>query len=298
MPDDPSAPSDPASDAHPPLSRAVLRAFLSRLDTIRWVNAHVKDSVPGQMVEQVAQDALLEAWENAWVPSDEAALKSWLRTITDRVVADFTGKEVSQKRFKGKMPTAPVRTDEAGLPVEDLYDDAIVDIDASHDPTADTLHKQGWLLRRFIDEQTAGNRRERRTFDMMMAHYEDERSWEDIAEERKLSVNAVALRVHRFEKKYAERYQKYRDRMIPMLWLGGILGGAAAVGVVALVVWALFFRAPKVESILPGPPLQWPTPSASAEDPSKDIAAPPSPPPLQTFVPGPPGPKAPPRLKP
>jgi hypothetical protein len=100
----------------------------------------------------------------------------------------------------------------------------------------------------------------------------------------------VALRVHRFEKKYGERYKKYRDRMIPLLWLGGILGGAAVVGVIALVVWALFFRALKVDDIRPVPPQDMTAPSASAEDPSKDIAAPPT---VPTFVPLPPGPKLP-----
>jgi DNA-directed RNA polymerase specialized sigma24 family protein len=282
------------NDDRPPLSREVLRAFLSRPETVKWVHAHVKASVPESDCEQVAQDALLEAWESASVPSDEAALNSWMRTITDRVIADYTALQVSRKRFKGKKPRAPARKDEAGLPVKDLYADDIADIDPSHDPTKETARTRGRIVRSFIEEQTAESRRERQTFEMMWEHFEDEKPYEQIATERGLTPNAVALRVHRFEKKYGERCEKYRNRVI-MLWL---CGGGAVVAIVVIVAWVFLHRGPKIEPIMPEPPPPAPTVSY---DPRLDIAAPPAPsvqlvPPPE---PGPPGPKGPaPRLKP
>jgi DNA-directed RNA polymerase specialized sigma24 family protein len=289
--DRPSDPPKPPKDDRPPLAPEVIRAFLSSKETILWVNAHVKACVPEQAWEQVAQDALLEALTSEWVPCEEAALRSWLRTITDRVIADFLEKEKSQGRFKGQMPVTPVRTDEAGLPIDDPYDDSVADIDPSVDPRQQTLKVQGFLARRYLDEQTANNPRERLTLEIMLEHFEEDKTYEQIASERELSIDAVNKRVARFESKYADRYEKYRNGVVMLMLLGG-----AAVVVVAYVVYALFFRAPKLEPIGPEPPP--PAPSASAYDPRLDIAEPPAPsvPTPPPFQPGPPGPQGP--LKP
>ncbi len=285
--DRPSDPPKPPKDDRPPLAPEVIRAFLSSKETMRWVNAHVKACVPEHAWEQVAQDALLEALTSEWVPSEEAALKSWLRTITDRVVADFLEKKKTRSEHEGAMPTAAVRTDEAGLPVDDPYDDSVADIDESVDPRQQTMRVQGFLIRGFLAEQTANDARERETFEIMLEHFEQDKTYEQIAQERELSIDAVNKRVARFENKYADKYEKYRNSVFMLMALG-----AAVVILAATLVWGIARSGPKVEPSAIEPPPSAPT---AFFVPHPDKVAPPVP----SLMPLPPAPRPPvPRLKP
>jgi DNA-directed RNA polymerase specialized sigma24 family protein len=286
--DRPSDPPKPPKDERPALAPEVIRAFLSSKETIGWVNAHVKACVPAQAWEQVAQDALLEALVSPWRPSDEAALRSWLRTITDRVIADFLGKKKTRSAYEGRMPAAPVRTDEAGLPVDDPYADDVADIDASVDPRKPSLYTQGFLMRRHLGEVTAKDVDDLETFGIMCEHYDDEKSYEQIARERNIPVGTLRSRVHRFEEKYRSDCEQYRNRTIPLLWFGG----AAVVLLVATLVWGIARSGPKVQPSAIDPPPSAPT---AFFVPHPDRVAPPAP----SLAPLPPVPKQPVlRLKP
>ncbi len=285
----PSDPPKPPKDDPPPLAREVIAAFLSSKETMRWVNAHVKACTPAQACEQVAQDALLEALQSKWNPSEEAALRSWLRTITDRVIADFLTQRATRAEYEGEMPSAAVRTDEAGLPVDDPYDDSVADIDASVDPRQQTLKVQGFLIRGFLADQTENDARERETFEIMLEHVEEDKTYEQIAQERKLSIDAVNKRVARFENKYADKYEKYRNGVFMLMALG-----AAVVILAATIVWGIARSGPKVVPSVAEPPPSAPT---AFFVPHPDRVAPPVPS-LMRVPPGP-GLKQPvPRLKP
>jgi DNA-directed RNA polymerase specialized sigma24 family protein len=239
----------------------------------------------------VSQDALLEALESPWRPSEEAALKSWLRTITDRVIADFLTQKATRSEYEGKMPAAAVRTDEAGLPVDDPYADDIADLDASVDPRKPSLHTQGFLVRRHLTEVTAKDEGDLETFEIMCEHYDEEKSYEEIARERNIPVGTLRSRVHRFDDKYRDGCEQYRNRMLPLLWLGGAAVVAVVIAVAAFV-WGIASHGPKVEPTSTEPPPSAPT---AFFVPHPDRVAPPVP----SLLPVPPAPmQRVPRLKP
>jgi DNA-directed RNA polymerase specialized sigma24 family protein len=304
---DDDAPVDPdddlvdATDDGEPVTLDALRRFLNSAAVYERARRVVRRKVPRQDVDDVVGNAVTDALRASRLPS-ELRRQPWFDRVCRRAVARHFRKKASQARFQGNMPVAPVRTDEAGLPVDDPYADDIADLDPSLDPEVETPHARSFLFRRFMLEQTANDPDERATFEMMCEHFDDEKTYEQIARERKIPAGTLHARVHRLQRKYGERYVQYRNRMLPLLWLGGIVVAGVVVVVVA-VLWGLLHRPPKIERIDPEPPS--PPPSASAYDPRLDIAAPPSAtasvpvPPLPSPPPRAPGPKAPvPRLKP
>jgi DNA-directed RNA polymerase specialized sigma24 family protein len=288
---DDDAPVDPdddlvdPTDEGEPVALEALRRFLNTAASYDRARRIVRRKVPGQDVDDVVGDAVTDAMGAKRLPS-ATRMQAWVDRVCRRAIARYFRKKNSRARFQGLMPVAPVRVDEAGLPIDDPYDDSITDIDSSVDPTHETPHARSFLFRRFMLEQTANDPDERATFEIMCEHFDDEKTYEQIARERRIPVGTLNSRLSRLQSKYGDRYVQYRNRMLPLLWLGGVLG-AAVVVVVAVIVWTLLHRGPKIEPIGPEPPR--PAPSASAYDPRLDIAEPPAPS-VRTLPPGPKGP--------
>jgi DNA-directed RNA polymerase specialized sigma24 family protein len=295
--DDPPEPDDDApvdpdddlvdpTDDDEPVTLDALRRFLNTADSYARARRIVRRKVTGQDVDDVVGSAITDAMRAKRLPS-KPRMQAWVDRVCRRAIARYFRKKISQARFQGRMENAPVRTDEAGLPIDDPYDDAIVDIDPSIDPTADTPQRRGWLFRRFLDEQTKDDPAERSTFELMCEHLDDDKTYEEIARERKIPVGTLNSRVNRLSTKYADKFEKYRNSVFMLAALG-----AAIVIAITAIVWGISRHGPKYE-----PPSSDPPPPAPTVwfVPHPDKVAPPAP----SLLPVPPPPPQPvPRLKP
>jgi len=265
-PDDGSdAPVAPPGEPKPVTPEA-WRAFVSHPDTVAWVHAHVARKVSEQYQEEVAQDALMEL-VTATPARYEHELKATRRTVVDRVIADHHAKRSRRKKYEGELPTAPVRRDEAGEPVADTDDEGLVDADPSFDPEKTDFRAEGWLLRRFLRDAVAGNARDEETLSWMVAWSDDDKTYKQIADENGLAVGVVNSRVFEFKKKYAPRFDRYRNRLVVLLLIGLLAAVALA--------YALLPRAKSEPPILPDREGELAPPRPSA-------APPPAPPPTPT----------------
>lgn len=260
-------PSD--DDAPPPKKRKPRRelrpavhAFLSRKEVWQFVHDYVKRRVPANEYEQVAQDALMEATENAaWPDTDEEkVLWAALTTIVDRSIADHLEKRRRRRKSEGDMPPDPTMQDEAG----DYVPDEEKDRDPSADPRVPLPRVEGMLMRRYLQQAVKGKPRDEETLRWMTVWADEDQTYDDIARETGLPVTTVSKRVHDFKEEYRPRYERWRNRTAVFLLL------------LAAAIACYFLLRPRPESIRPAPDFPWPPPSASS-------SAPVPPPPPPTF---------------
>jgi DNA-directed RNA polymerase specialized sigma24 family protein len=226
----------------PPPLRPAVHAFLSRKDVNRWVFRRMKQKLPPDDGEQVAQDALQECVEKVrWPDSDEpGVLWSVLKTVCRRRIADHLEKRRLRKKYEGPMPGPRLRQDEAGEYVPDEEASA----DPSHDPEAFDGRVEGLLLRRYLEGAVATDPRDEETYGWMLAWSDDELTYPQIAALAGVSPDDVAKRVQRFKEKYVPRYERWRNRtLLPLLLLGVVIL------VVVLVVLGMLARGKKTGRI-------------------------------------------------
>jgi hypothetical protein len=135
----------------------------------------------------------------------------------------------------------------------------------------------GWLVRQWIERQVAKNPRDRETFAILLEHAQGEKTYQQIAGERGMTLTALSSRIFEFKQKYIPRYKRWRSRT--MVWV--MLGGAVVIAVAAIVLWLLLRRPAEIgpdPSKLPPPPPA-PVPSATLSVPPPfEPAEPPRPP--------------------
>jgi DNA-directed RNA polymerase specialized sigma24 family protein len=246
-----------AIDGPDPPTRASVHAFLNRKDTFAWVHARVARKVHEHHAEQVAQDALLEAAKSAWLPSARKAIRSWLRTIVDRAVADHHKKRKRRSRYEGRMPRPPARVDEGGQGADDAPD--ADDLGPSVDPREAELAADALFFRRWMEDQVAGDPEERLTLSLMLEQYDEEETFAELAKRHGISQSTLSKRVSALRAKYGERFKRYQRRMFVMI----ALGVAIAVAIIAVVVYLLWPRGPKPFDITHDPDLTPVTPVPS-----------------------------------
>ena len=278
-----AAPDDPADYDGAPVSDEALRAFLALPATLARAARLMAARMPRQDAADQAALAVERALRAPRRPL-EPRMQPWFDRICARVAARYHRLRASRARFEGEMPEAPTRKDEAGLPIDDSDESCHVDADPSASPETDGFQARGLLLRRWFAKATAGSPRDRETFEIMVEWAEEDKSYEQIARERGLTVAAITQRIFKLKVKYKPRYEEYRRRVVPLLWLGGLAIAAAA----GALLYALWRREPPA-TIEPGPPLRWVVPSASA--PPEGTFEPAQP--TQPLEPAPPAPFAP-----
>ncbi len=296
--DDPEAestefdePSDEErQDESPRVTRAELRAFVGKPTTYARARTIIGQKVKEQEVHDLVGEAIAEALET----KDEnlprtASIQAWFDRICRRRVAKRYEKLARRKKYEGPMPEAPAVVDEGGEPVEDPGD-AVKDVDPRVEPhpIANDWRAEGWLLRRWMREQVAGDPRDRETWAIMeeLAEAEDGEglSYKRLADQHGMTEAQLYKRVERLREKYRRRYEQWRNGMVMAL----LKWGAAAVvagAVIAWVLWKLLQPAPPAV-IGPDPEFR-PAPSASAS------AEPPFEPALPTQPEAPPKPPKP-----
>ena len=238
--DDPPPPSSPPP---PPPLRPAVRAFLSRKDVSGWVFRRMKQKLPRDDGEQVAQDALQECVEKVrWPASDEpGVLWAVLKTVCRRRIADHLEQRKLRKEYEGPMPGPRLRQDEAGEYVPDEEASA----DPSRDPEAFDGRLEGLLFRRYIEGAVAGDARDEETYGWLLAWSDDELTYPQIAELAGVSADDVAKRVQRFKEKYAPRYERWRNRtLLPLLLLGAVI---VVVAIVLAVLFGLRRRGERID---------------------------------------------------
>jgi DNA-directed RNA polymerase specialized sigma24 family protein len=250
---------DPANDPHAPLanvvplqtvSREAVRAFLARVDTMRDVRAIVAARVPATNVDDLVQDSLREALEAAdrAPPHRADALGAWVAAIARRVVADFLEQRARRAKYQGPMPRE---------------EDDVERPEPSSDPREsddDQEEVHTWLVRHWLEQQVADHPRDKETFEILLEHARDARTYQEIADARGLTLPALTSRIHEFKYKYVPRYKRWRNRAILLVLLG------AAVIVAVIVMW-LLRRPPEIGPDPSIAPPRMPAPSVTTSSP-------------------------------
>jgi RNA polymerase sigma factor (sigma-70 family) len=266
----PQSGTGPSSAKVIPLHRASMdarRALLARADMRDMVRAIVATRVPSQHVEDIVQDANEEALRalERTPPSRDEALPAWLAQIARRVAADFLAQRARRSKYEGPMPEEPAEA-HWGDAESGQSERPHRAPEPSHDPRIDDaaeLHP--WLARRWLEHEVAGDPRDKETFEIVFEHAQGEKTYQQIAAERGMTVTALSSRIFEFKQAYIPRYKRWRNRAIIVILLG-----AAAVLVAAVVLWRLLQRPDSIgpdPSIAPPPQLPIPSASASAPEP-------------------------------
>ena len=292
-PEPPPEPEDPSDDS-PRITRQELEAFLVLPETRRLGMALARLKVPEQEAEGIFSDARTDALRTKQLPRAKS-VQSWFSTVCRRAIARWHRKRARRKKHEGPMPVAAAVLDEAGLPIEDPGD-AVVDIDASTDPTRENPVHEGMLMRRWMSGAVAGDETARVTFEILeewMDATEDEdddakknATLRALAKKRGLTEDAFYKRYQRLKETYLPRYKRWRNGMIILFLLGATL---------------LIFVLSKVLPHKPLPPGDIrPEPSTHpvAPVPSVPVKIDPKDTEFMPAEPTQPGPKEPPRLKP
>ncbi|HEY3816087.1 MAG TPA: hypothetical protein VGL81_02895 [Polyangiaceae bacterium] len=229
----------------------------------------MKQKVPREDYEQLAQDALEECVEKVrWPDSDEpGVLWAVLKTVCQRRIADHLEQRKLQKKYEGPMPGPRLRQDEAGEYVPDEEASA----DPSHDPRVVDARAEGLLLRRYLKSAVADDPRDEETLGWILASTDDELTYPQIAELAGVTPDDIAKRVQRFREKYVPRYEKWRNRtLLPLLFLGAVILVAI---IVALALRKRHERIDPADDFRLTPP---PSASASGSGPPLEPAPPPT----------------------
>ena len=269
--DDDDEPVD-EDDTGPPVTLEALKLFVATRPVLGKARTLIAARVPEKDADDLVNDAIERALRARKRPS-EPRMQPWFDRICARTAAGHLRKRARRKKYEGAMPVAPVKLDEAGLPVADPYAGDVADIDPSYDPEQEDFRAEGILLRRFLRQAVAGNARDEQTLSWMIQWADEDKTYAQIADENGVTLTEIGSRVHAFKKKYLERYRRYRNAVILLLVLAG-----AAIVVLAWWLWPGRRPAPAIG------PDTWPlapssAPSASAGPPARtfDQALPPSP---------------------
>jgi DNA-directed RNA polymerase specialized sigma24 family protein len=249
----------PENDAQAPLaniiplqtvSREAVRAYLARVETMTKVRAIVAARVPATNVDDLVQDSLREALESAdrAPPHRADALGAWVAAIARRVVADFLQQRARRAKYQGPMPD---EEDDAQRP-EPGYD--------PRESADDKSEVHGWLVRQWLEQQVADHPRDKETFEILLEHAREARTYQEIADERGMALTALSSRIYEFKYKYIPRYKRWRNRAVLLVLLG------AAVIVAVIVMW-LLRRPPEIGPDPSIAPPRMPAPSVTASSP-------------------------------
>jgi len=251
--------SDDEKPPRPSITREQLRAYLSRPDTLKRARGIIGRKVQPQDVEDRLNHAVAEAMAAPQLPETEAQTPAWFDTICERVPARIHRKDIKRQRWTGPMPKAP-SSDEGGQEPEVQADGDVAD--PGFDAQDEDVRVDGRLLRAWLERQVVDDARDAQTLAWILEWTDEERTYQQIADGSGVSLASVNKRVHDFKRKYLPRYERWRDRTLPLL----LLGGAIVLVTVVLLVWSWLHR----ESIGPDPgfdPRDRPVPSASASAP-------------------------------
>jgi DNA-directed RNA polymerase specialized sigma24 family protein len=258
-PPEPSPASPKEGDGPPRISPEVVRAYLGRAATLAWLHKRVARKIPAQQVQDVANDVAVEAMATPFRPYDEKALRGWLQTVADRIIADLLAKRTRRKKYEGAMPAAAASEDDyTGQPVADADD-----LPPGAASLKAELDVEGRMASRWLQAQVKGNARDEETLEILVEYQSTDKTYAQIAKERGKSASEVAKQVFHFKEKYTPRYNRFRERAFLLLLLGG-----AALVAIAYLVWRLLHpasetrplpaltpsRPPGALTVKPGPP--------------------------------------------
>ncbi|HTB74666.1 MAG TPA: sigma-70 family RNA polymerase sigma factor [Polyangiaceae bacterium] len=264
--------ADYRARSHPAaVTPAAFRAFISRPDIRKMVLGIVKKRSPPQSEEDLAQDVLAEAlraFERS-PPGREEVLVDWLKTIAQRVVADSTRKRKRRGKYEGDMPEDyDADVDGGDMPAGGDRRPIAME---GYDPRADAT-LEGRRVLRWLEKQVGENPRDRETLAIILEHGMGKKTYQAIADERRITLAALSSRVFEFKQKYIPRYRRERERTVLLLLLLFALG-------FGLLLWFLSRpargpegvvqpRAPTLlDQVFPGPlPVSHPNPYGDRPD--------------------------------
>jgi|CZKU01.1.fsa_nt_gi RNA polymerase sigma factor (sigma-70 family) len=214
----------------------------------------VSESAPEGMVEDLAQDALVEALVAFEVapPAQSHALPGWMATIARRTVADYLEKRTRRSQYEGEMPRVfdDAKLDESGPPrsPSDRPEPAVsAPVFDPREASDEDDAMQGARLFRWLEKQVEANPRDRETLQMILEHGRTDKTYDQIATEHGITLVALSSRIHEFKKKYTPRYRRERERAVLLLFLFGV-------ALVALVLYLLSRPAPPPQRGQAAPP--------------------------------------------
>jgi DNA-directed RNA polymerase specialized sigma24 family protein len=218
--------------------------------------------MPARVIEDIIHDTFEEALRAAVraPPRSAAALPAWIGTFGQRAIADFYAKRKRREKYEGPMPIEAVDSGlpddgSARVPVQAWSPDEGPPpaLGSTYDPRGapDAWPNNEGRVVRWLERKVANSPRDRETFEILLEKAREGKTYDQIAEEREMTLTALSSRIFEFKGKYLPRYKREGDRsiLLLLLWGTGIL-------VVLVGLWLLLHRAqvtPPVEPVGPAP---------------------------------------------
>jgi DNA-directed RNA polymerase specialized sigma24 family protein len=196
------------ADAPFPVSREQVRAYLERWSTHslirRVIRTHVARKTPRHVRQDIYSDAYTRMLEAKQPPPSEKAIDGWATRITARAAIDFFRSGASDMRW--------------------LRRDVEVEEQRGESPEEEIDPEDEWLLTNWLREQVKDDPADRETLEIILLKAKSERTYDDIAADRKTTPAAISNRIYRLKLKYLpvrHRHEQQRNKTL-MLWLLGV----------------------------------------------------------------------------
>jgi DNA-directed RNA polymerase specialized sigma24 family protein len=208
----------PLSDVRLPtgLTAAELRAFLGLPATQARIRAvvvaRVKGKAPGALIEDLVQQANVDALTASSRPRSMATAMGWLGTLTARAVVNHFRRDAVHAR----------------------YLEPEVDLDElPSGPDEPISSAPEWLLTDWLRPRVAGNPREQETYELLVYKAKTGKTHAQVATDHGMTEGALKSRIRALKMKYEPQWRR-RQRTFILLILAGV---AAAIAVIAWLLW-------------------------------------------------------------
>jgi DNA-directed RNA polymerase specialized sigma24 family protein len=218
------------------ISPAELRSFLGQpevqADLRKVVGARLGKGTPGDVIDDVSQDAMLAILSSPSRPRSMETAGGWVRAATRRAVSRYFRRKATEPKWLDPA---------AGI------DEVAVDGDFPDDE---------WLIGPWLARAVSKNATDEETLELLRYKAVTGMTYKEVAAVHGLTPSALRSRVFDFKAKYEPRWQR-RQALLILLWIAGVV-------LVAAVAWALLRpRRPVEIAPDPAPPVFVPAPSVT-----------------------------------
>jgi DNA-directed RNA polymerase specialized sigma24 family protein len=209
----------PASDARLKTSISIeeLRSFLARPATQAHIRkvvvARLNRKAPGALIEDLVQDANVDASAAQSRPRSIETATGWMGTVTARAIVNHFRREAADAKYL-----------EPGVDVQELP--------AEPDESQGSVAPE-WLLTEWLRPRVAEDPRDQETYELLVYKAETGKTHAQVAADHGMSEGTLKSRIRALKMKFEPQWRR-RQRMFVLLIL---LGVAAAVTGLVWLLW-------------------------------------------------------------
>ena len=209
----------PASNARLKTSLSVveLHAFLARPATQAHIRkvvvARLNRTAPGTLIEDLVQDANLDASEAQSRPRSIETATGWMGTVTARAIVNHFRREAADAKYL-----------EPGVDVQELP--------AEPDESQGSVAPE-WLLTEWLRPRVAEDPRDQETYELLVYKAETGKTHAEVAADHGMTEGTLKSRIRALKMKHEPQWRR-RQRMFLLMILFGV---AAAVTALVWLLW-------------------------------------------------------------